>query len=76
MLLIYTPYITNRLQYVMQYIFEERLGLEYSITNNKKEYLSNTNTFLISYAETDINKGFFFRADKILFEDDIKDVQE
>src|SRR5262245_48790776 len=75
MLLIYTPYITNRIQYVMQYVFEERLGIEYSITNDKAEYFSNTDALPISYAEVDIEKGIFFRACKILFENDIKDIE-
>ncbi|HEX5150917.1 MAG TPA: polysaccharide deacetylase family protein [Parafilimonas sp.] len=59
----------------MQYIFEERLGVEYSITNDKDEYFSNTNTFLVHYAGTDIKKGIFFNAAKILFEDDLKEIE-
>lgn len=75
MLLIYTPYTTSRIQYVMQYIFEERLGIEYSITNDKEAYLSNTDALHISYAETDIKKGIFFSAGKMLFENDIKEME-
>jgi len=75
MLLIYTPYITSRIQYVMQYVFEERLGIEYSITNDTEEYFNNTNALPISYAEADVKKGIFFNASKILFEDDIKEIE-
>jgi len=75
MLLIYTPYITSRIQYTMQFIFEERLGIDYSITSDKEYYLINTDTLHISYAERDIKKGFFFSAHKILFENDIREIE-
>ncbi len=68
MLLIYTPYITNRVQYTMQYIFEERLGVKYAITNQKETFISNAGALKIVYAKENIEKEVFFYAHELLFE--------
>ncbi|MEP6681682.1 MAG: polysaccharide deacetylase family protein [Parafilimonas sp.] len=72
MLPIYTPYITNRIKYVMQYVFEERLGIEYSITSDKQQFILNTTHFKIIYANEKLENGIFFYAHSLLFENDIK----
>ena len=72
MLLIYTTNITTRIQYIMRYVFEERLGIEYSITNNKEEFISNKTSSKIVYAKENIAEKLFFYADELLFESDIK----
>ena len=37
MLLIYTPHITQRIQYIMQYVFEEQFELAYKIINDEND---------------------------------------
>lgn len=74
-MLIYTPHITSRVQYIFQYVFEERLGLAYSITNDKNEYLNHRDTVKITYSKTGLNNGLFFYADDLLFENDIKEIE-
>lgn len=75
MLLIYSPHITNRIEYTMQYVFEERLGIEYSLTSNKEEYINSNEFSKIVYAEEYINEGLYFFAEKLLFENDIKEIE-
>ena len=75
MLLIYTPYITNRIRYVMQYVFEERLGVDYSITSDKQRFLSNTDDFKIVYAKENLENEAFFYAHNLLFETDIQKIE-
>ncbi|MBV9963009.1 MAG: polysaccharide deacetylase family protein [Parafilimonas sp.] len=72
MLLIYTTDITNRIRYVMQYVFDERLGIEYSITNNKEAFISNTSVLKIVYGKENISEELFFYAEELLFENNIK----
>src|SRR5438552_2460200 len=74
MLLIYTPHITNRLQYAFQYIFEERLGLEFSFTNNKEDFVYNVSDLKIVYAKENIQNGILFYAHDLLFEKDIRKI--
>ncbi len=75
MLLIYTPYTTNRIKYIMQYVFEERLGVEYSIINNKEEFAGNVSAIKIVYATNDSVTGAFFYAHELLFENDVKEIE-
>src|ERR1700742_4727846 len=73
MLLIYTPNITARLQYIMQYVFEEKLGLEFLITDDKQKYISNNIDLKIIYDKENFENGFFFHAHDLLLENDIKE---
>jgi len=72
MLLIYTPHITNRVNYIMQYMFEERLGIEFAITNNKELFIADNSIFKIAYSNKHIQTGLNFFAEQLLFEEDIK----
>ena len=75
MLLIYTPNITNRIEYIMQYVFEERLCIEYLLINNKEQYYNNNEVPKIVYAGEYIPEGLYFFAEKLLFENDIKEFE-
>jgi hypothetical protein len=72
MLLIYTPHITNRIKYIMQYVFEERLSIEYLITADKQKFISDGNSLKIIYAKESFDTEVFFKAHDLLFENDIK----
>lgn len=75
MLLIYTPHITNRIHYIMHYVFEERFGLAYKLTSNMDEYVNETSPFKIAYSPEYIQEGMYFFACSLLFESDIKQVE-
>src|SRR6478735_1616902 len=75
MLLIYIPYITKRIEYTMHYVFEERLGIQYKLINDKQEYITADNNFKIAYSNEYINAGIYFFAYNLLFEDDIKEAE-
>lgn len=72
MLLIYTSNITNRVKYIMQYVFEERLGIEYSITDDKDVYQRTVTSFKIAYTNEFCNEGLYLYAERLLFEKEIK----
>jgi hypothetical protein len=58
----------------MQYVFSERLGVEYLLTTDKKKYFNETGILKIAYCDEYINEGLYFFANKLLFETDIKEV--
>jgi len=73
MVLVYAPYITARLQYVMNYVFEEQFGLEYKIINNENEFINSKTEAKIIYSKTNIDNGVYFFSYDLLFENDIKE---
>jgi hypothetical protein len=74
MLIIYTPHITNRILYTIQYIFNERLGIAYSITDNKEEYVSANSALKIGYDVESLGVGVFVHSSGLLCESDIKKI--
>ncbi|MBC7412972.1 MAG: polysaccharide deacetylase family protein [Bacteroidia bacterium] len=52
MLLIYTPHITNRLRYTLNFIFNDFLGIEYKTTNSIDEYNNTTALAKLNYSRT------------------------
>lgn len=76
MLLIFTPFNSNRLKYVADYIFRERLCLAYEITNDQAVYVAQKNLPKFSYSSRNIDDGlFFFASSSILDETDIKHIE-
>jgi uncharacterized protein DUF7033 len=73
MVLIYTPHITPRIQYVMNYVFEEQFGLEYKIINDEDEFINNKTERKIIYSKKNIGGGVYFFSYDLLFENDIKE---
>lgn len=73
--MIYTFHITNRIKYIMQYVFEERLGIEYLITDDKQVYKSAAASLKIAYANEPCDEGVYFYAAPLLFEKGIKQIQ-
>lgn len=72
MLLIYVDRLTNRLGYTLNLVFEDILGIKYSITNNKKDFSSHEG-FKLSYSKKKISDEFFIYSKELLFETIIED---
>lgn len=72
-LLIYTPKITPRLNYIFDFVFNELLGLSYSFTDDFNEFL-NSSSIKIQYSQTyvPVSNSLFLKAAPLLFELDIK----
>ncbi len=75
MLFIYTERITDRIQYIMQYVFEERLGIQFFITDKLEQFSAVTGALRIAYATEGIDNALFFFAQPLLFENDIKKIE-
>ena len=75
MLIIYASTITNRLQYVMDYVFKEQLGIEYVFCYDKNDFIFNPSTEKIIYGEEKFADVLYFFSNTLLFETDIKDVE-
>lgn len=71
MLLIYTPKITNRLRYIFEHIFEEMLGINFSITTDKEIFIEFEGAKL-NYSSRQFENELFFYASPLLFERGIK----
>ena len=72
MLLIYTPTLTSRLQYIFSLMFNDLLKLEIELTSDK-EYFSRFEGAKMSYSEKSINDELNFKPAQLLFEKDIKE---
>ncbi len=71
MLLIYSPKITNRLRYIFEHIFEEMLGINFSITTDKEIFIEFDGAKL-NYSSRQFEDELFFYASPLLFERGIK----
>jgi hypothetical protein len=73
MVLIYSDKFSNRLKYVLNYIFHKRLCIDYSITHNVEDYIAEKNLAKFSYATNKIGHSLlFYASSSILFETEIK----
>lgn len=75
MFLIYSPHITNRLLYVLDYVFKEQLDIDYLLTTDKNECLQTNGVKKIIYADENIGDGIFIHAHSLLFETRIKQIE-
>lgn len=73
-MLIYSTHITPRLQYVLQYIFYEQLGLNFSIVDDASEFLNSESATKIVYSKKNIGTSFFIFSDDLLFENTINEL--
>ncbi|PCJ81142.1 MAG: hypothetical protein COA57_14490 [Flavobacteriales bacterium] len=71
-ILIYTPKVSNRLQYVFRLIFKEILRVEVEFTKNLEEFKL-AEGVKISYAQKPVDEGLYFGAHSLLFEKGIKE---
>ena len=75
MLIIYASIITNRLQYVMEYVFKEQLDIEYGLCDDKDSFIATNATYKIIYSEDKFVDELYFFSDVLLFEAIIKDIE-
>jgi hypothetical protein len=59
----------------MQYVFEERSGIDYLITDDVEAYKSSPASLKIAYANQPCDDGLYFYAESLLFEKDIKRIE-
>lgn len=73
MIRIYVPQITERLRYIFHYVFDERLGIDYALTNDMEAFDKDTRSKKIIYAPQCVEGTPFIQALPLLFETDIKE---
>lgn len=72
MIAIYTPYNSNRLNYVLNYIFKQQYGVEYNIYNTLQDF--EVNSFIkINYSESAIENTFHILPNGLLTETSISE---
>ncbi|MDR0972143.1 MAG: polysaccharide deacetylase family protein [Bacteroidales bacterium] len=67
MLLVYIDKMTNRVGYTLNLIFKDVLGLNYSITTNKENFIKSEGAKL-SYTKHQLKDEFFICSTDLLFE--------
>ncbi len=67
MLLIYTPKLTHRIQYIFSLYFKNVLSLDYVITTDIEEFSRSENPKL-SYCSNPLNNEFFIQSSRLLLE--------
>ena len=70
-MIVYSEHITPRLQYIVDFIFEDILGCDVVVTDNLKE-INNTDDHIINYSDNKIDNGFWIKPHGLLFQNDIK----
>lgn len=75
--LIYAHTVTNRLQYICQFIFKEQLGLGFTITDNIEAFEKSSEAFKINYSANNLlNSAYFHLTNRnLLFEENIQQQQ-
>jgi hypothetical protein len=72
MVLIYSPAVTNRLQYTCSFIFKEQWKQEFAITDNIEEFTLH-NGAKVNYSASRIKtEEFWLASSSLLFESDIR----
>jgi hypothetical protein len=71
-MLIFVPAITNRVRYVFKLIFNQRLGIEYKLTQNFDDFISYTGP-KFNYSFEQFENEYFIAASDLLFQSGIRD---
>lgn len=72
MLLIFVERNTPRFSYIAKLIFNNLLGVEFSVTHNREEF-ANSQDAKLCYAKNSLGTGLFIQSSQLLFESDISD---
>ncbi|WP_136480182.1 polysaccharide deacetylase family protein [Cognatitamlana onchidii] len=73
MLLVYTPKISPRVNYVFKHICTRLLGLKVSFTTKIEEFITH-DSLKMSYAKQQLGNEFFIKSHDFLFEQGLSDV--
>jgi len=74
MLLVYTHKITKRFSYIMKHLFIHILGVEVGFTTKVEDFIKHKGP-KITYTKQPLQNEFFVRANDLLFEQGINDIQ-
>ncbi len=73
-ILIYSNTITNRLEYIFSFFFEELFGIDYELTTDS-DYFKQSELYKFIYSKKDLSdKNLFLKAHSLLFECEIRKV--
>ena len=75
MLLIYLQENTPRSNYIFEMILKDELGIEYTVTTNRKLF-ERYGQEKLNYSSTPTDKEFFIKASTLLFEKSIEKIKE
>lgn len=73
MLLIYTPEISTRTDYIFELIFQNELGIGYTVTKNKAKF-EGYSAEKINYSYTQIGDELFIKASSLLSQSSIEKI--
>jgi hypothetical protein len=71
MIVIYTPKVTNRIQYVFDFVFKQYFGVDFIIESNVSTFLQNE-YFKINYSSENLKDIFSIYYDNLLLEEDVR----
>lgn len=66
-ILIFTPKISPRIQYIFDFILQDFSGIDYEITTNI-QFFEASEKIKINYSDSEIPNSFFLKSDNFLFE--------
>ena len=71
MLLIYSPSISSRIEYIFDTVFYYEYGINYNVTSDLKKFLNHKGE-KINYSDERFGDEFYIKASSLLFEDFIE----
>lgn len=71
MIRIFAPQLSERIRYIFHYVFDERLGLSFSLTDDLIDFKADTLSKKMVYAPQNIDEGLYIQALPLLFETNI-----
>ena len=74
MILVYTPKITARLNFIFRHIFNNVLLVDVKFTSQLEEFIA-FNGAKFSYADKALGKEFYVKSHPLLFQQSIKDIE-
>lgn len=69
-IIIYSPYKSNRLEYVLDFVFINILGTGYKLTTSESDFLT-ANLFRINYSHKDLKTDLHIGSTGLLFETEV-----
>ena len=71
MIVIYTPKVTNRIRYVLDFVFTQHLGITYELTENP-DVVRQPECIYIAYSNRKMNDWYSVYQESLLLEEDIR----